>query len=180
MAPCRPDETENASAMQKFMRPMNCHYARSRKVGCGIVLAALTFLLLPVTNAQSDAQSPEAARACQRVAERSSRLECYDRAFPPIVDPVDRNDSLPQARELVAPDSEPELTARIIEVQMPSLSTTLFLAADGRTFVRERATTVIRWPDTPFDAEVQTNNFGTSTYLKLPGTTPRFRVVVRD
>jgi len=159
---------------------MNCHYARSRNLGCGIVLAALTCLLPPVTNAQSDAQSPEAVRACQRVTERSSRLACYDRAFPPIVESVDSDDSLPQARERVASDSEPELTARIVEVQMPSLSTTRFLAADGRTFVRERATTVIRWPDTPFDVEVQTNNFGTSTYLKLPGTAPRFRVVVRD
>ena len=170
-------------------RRAGCPYS-----GCGIAFAALTCLLLPVANAQSDVD-PDAVRSCQRVADRSLRLDCYDRAFPPeveseesaealesaeFVEPVHGDDAPRQRRERVATVAETGSTARIVEVQMPSLGTTLFLAADGRTFVRENATTVIRWPDTPFDAEIHTGLFGTSTFLQLPGGSRRVRVVVRD
>jgi hypothetical protein len=172
---------------------MNCCHPRSRNAGCGIALAALTCVLLPVANAQPEAQTPEAVRACQRMTEESARLDCYDRAFSPTIESVDGDDSRPTIesvdggdspppppQEPAAPASELESMARIVEVQMPNLSTTIFRAEDGRTFVRENATTVVHWPDAPFDVEIQKGFFGTSTYIKLPGKNPRIRVVVRN
>jgi hypothetical protein len=160
---------------------MNCCHPRSRNAGCGIALAALTCVLLPVANAQPEAQTPEAVRACQQLTEESARLDCYDRAFSPTIELVDGGDSPPPPpQEPAAPASELESMARIVEVQMPNLSTTIFRAEDGRTFVRENATTVVHWPDAPFDVEIQKGFFGTSTYIKLPGKNPRIRVVVRN
>jgi hypothetical protein len=137
----------------------------------GIAIVGLV-LFQSVANAQSNTATPEAADDCRRVPERALRLACYDRAFPPITEAIDDDDLLPPREERVAPAAAPEPsapTARIVEVEMPSLDTTLFRAADGRVFVRERATTVVRWPDTPFDVEIETSIFGTSTYLRLPG-----------
>lgn len=140
-------------------------------VAAGIVIACLV-LLQSVANSQVDTPIPEAARECRRVPEGALRLACYDRAFPPLVEAGRGDASLPSREEPAAPvaaSEPPATTARIVEVQMPSLDTTVFRAADGRVFVRERATTVIRWPDPPFDVEIETSRFGTSTYLRLPG-----------
>jgi hypothetical protein len=137
-------------------------------------IVLLACALQPPAFAQSDIDIAEAVRACQLVADLSARLACYDRAFPP----------LPQgAAEPGARASQGEALgarARIVEIEMPSLRTTVFHAEDGRVFVRDRATTVIQWPDTPVDVEVQTSMFGTSTYLKFPGAGPRVRVTIRD
>jgi hypothetical protein len=121
--------------------------------------------------ARESAAAPKSVEAPEAVEARESGE---------FVESAHGDDAPPLQRERLAPVAETAPTARIVEVQMPSLSTTLFLAADGRTFVRENATTVIRWPDTPFDVEIQTGLFGTSTFLQLPGGSRRVRVVVRD
>jgi hypothetical protein len=162
---------------------MQDHHVQKKNVGLGIALVSLVCLLQPAANAQSSAETPEAVRACQRVAGSSSRLACYDRAFPPVLDSVDGGDTSTLREERVATVAEPEpplaTTVRIVEVQMPSLDTTRFVAADGRIFVRERARTVVRWPDTPFDVEIQSGIFGT-IYLKFPDSGRRIRVSVLD
>jgi hypothetical protein len=56
--------------------------------------------------------------------------------------------------------------ARIVEVEEVSVSTTHFHAADGRVFIRANAQRRYRWPEAPFDVEIQYSRFGT-TYLKF-------------
>jgi hypothetical protein len=180
------------------------YHANKKSIGRGIAIASLAWTLQPVANAQSDAEILEAVRACQRVPELSSRQACYDRAVPPIVEPaqnvpaptvesldeapapivepVDIDDAPTPPPERVAIVEEPEslpTMLRIVEVQMPSVVTTRFLAADGRMFVRANAHTIHRWPDAPFDVEIQVSTFG-ATYLKFPESGLRVRVAVDD
>lgn len=162
---------------------MQNHCANKKSIAWGIALASLAWLQQPVANAQSAAEIREAVRACQRVSALSSRLACYDRAFPPIVESVDSDDSPAPREERAATVAEPEpappTTVRIVEVQMPSPGTTLFHASDGRIFVRANARTIYRWPGTPFDVEIDTGLFG-NLFLKFPETGLRIRVAVRD
>lgn len=155
-----------------------------KSIAWGMALASLAWLLQPVANAQSDAETLEAVRACQRVPGLSSRLACYDSALPPIVNSVDGDVSPPPLEERAATVARPEpplaTTVQIVEVQMPSLNTTLFRAADGRVFVRENARTIHRWPDTPFDVQIESSILGSSTYLRFPNSGLRVRVVVRN
>ena len=173
---------------------------RSRTAGAvrltAIVL--LAYALQVPANAQSENDIAAAVRACQRVAELSARLACYDRAFPPLMGSAaepgapasaaaspgsagavraEAAPPLPPAPPAQAPRWE---AARIVEVESPDLRTTIFHAEDGRVFVRQDATSVIRWPDTPFDVEIETSFLRTSTYLKLPGRGQRVRVTLRD
>jgi hypothetical protein len=169
---------------------------RARKLAqTAAIAAALASLWAPVVDAQSNADV--AVSACQRVPDGSSRLNCYDRAFPPLVATEDEQDAatssasgvamrreqIPAAalesRDATAARASPD-RARIVELQMPSLTTTVLLAADGRVFVRENAGSILRWPDTPFDVVIETSRFGSSTYLQHPGTGQRVRVAVRD
>lgn len=150
---------------------------KPRTAGFGHVAAIvlLASALQPLAFAQSDTDIAETVRACQLVADLSARLACYDRAFPPLPEgaAVTERARANQGEALGE-------RARIVEIEMPSLRTTVFHAEDGRVFVRERATTVIQWPDTPVDVEVQTSMFGTSMYLKFPGAGSRVRVTIRD
>ncbi len=57
------------------------------------------------------------------------------------------------------PDEIP--TARIIEVQRPTVRSSRLIAEDGRVFVESSSTTIVRWPDTPFDVSVSTTLTGT-------------------
>ncbi len=68
---------------------------------------------------------------------------------------------------------------QIVEVRAVSAGTTHFHAADGRVFVRANASRIYRWPEAPFEVEIQVNRFGT-TYLKLPDSGPRIRVSTAD
>ena len=119
---------------------MQDRHTNKKNIGWGIALASIASLLQPVANAQSDAEIVEAVRACQRVPGLSFRMACYDRAFPPVIESVDSDESPAPHEEPVAAVAEPEppreTMARIVEVQMPSLGTTQFSAADGRVFVR--------------------------------------------
>jgi hypothetical protein len=168
---------------------------RTAGIGRFPTIVLLGFTLQPQAIAQSDVDIADAVLACQLVAELSDRLACYDRSFPPLTGPaaeagapaaaVTTASSAGAARAAAAPPpTDPEQArweaARIVEMEMPSLRTTVFHAEDSRVFVRDNATTVIEWPDTPFDVEVQTSFIRTSTYLKLPGRGPRVRVVIRD
>lgn len=154
----------------------------AKTVGHVAALVLLASALQPQALAQSDADIAATVRACQLVTELSARLACYDRAFPPIpqgaAEPGTRTADTPRA--LTNRGEALGARARIVEIEMPSLGTTVFRAEDGRVFVRDNATTVIQWPDTPFDVEVQTSLLGTSTYLKGAGAGPRVRVVIRD
>jgi hypothetical protein len=166
-----------------------------------MALALPAWLLQPVAFAQSDAAIAATVRACQREAAMSSRLACYDRAFPPVSETADRNDAPASAEARVAAVPAPEpppqraaqpapqqpssqsassTIARIVEVEMPSIDTTVFRAEDGRVFVRSNATSVVRWPETPFDVEVDRSMFGNTTYLNFPGRNLRVRVAVRN
>jgi hypothetical protein len=146
-------------------------------------IVLLGYALQAPANAQSENDIAAAVRACQLVAELSARLACYDRAFPPLMGSAAGAASA-EAAPRPAPPAPPEQArweaARILDVEMPDLRTTLFHAEDGRVFVRQDATSLIQWPDTPFDVEVQTSFLRTSIYLKLPGRGPRVRVALRD
>jgi hypothetical protein len=160
-------------------------------------IVLLGYALQATAKAQSENDIAATVRACQLVAELSARLACYDRAFPPLAGSAPEpgapaaaaatQGSAGAARAAAAPSppTPPEQAprweaARIVEVESPDLRTTIFHAEDGRVFVRQDATSVIQWPDTPFDVEVQTSFLRTSTYLKLPGRGPRVRVTLRD
>ncbi|MGD2166926.1 MAG: hypothetical protein PVF63_02395 [Gammaproteobacteria bacterium] len=151
-----------------------------------IAIVLLGWQLQPVANAQSDAEILESARACQRVTDVSSRLSCYDRVLPPVVESHRNVEPPPQPQRSAsaAPAAEPDrplpASVQIVEVETPDLATTVFHAANGRVFVRENARTRHRWPEPPFDVEIETSRFGTSTFLSFPATGLRIRVTVRN
>jgi len=209
-----------------------------RKLAGAVALAALAWLGTPAANAQPQADVATAVSACQRVPGRSARLDCYDRAFPPVderdarqdaaarqdtaarrdtraetvhepsAEPrrdestvAKRDESVVAKRDESAaakPDESPAATrerrgsfldktapelvdhARIVEVQTPSVATTLLVAADGRVFVRTNSATVVRWPDAPFDVDIEKRLVGNSLYLVHPRTGERVRVGLRD
>jgi len=68
---------------------------------------------------------------------------------------------LEQQLELETIDSVP--TARIVEVSRPDVRSSRLVAADGRVFVESNTTTIVRWPETPFDVEVSRSLTGTIT-----------------
>jgi hypothetical protein len=181
---------------------------RARKLAQTAAIAALAWLQAPAAHAQPDADVAAAVGACQRVPTRQSRLDCYDRAFPPLVDtqteetaargqrseearreasaePRRDEQNAPAARErrnVTAAERAPAYAnhAQIIELKMPRITTTELIAADGRVFVRESATSILRWPNVPFDVDIETSRFGSSTYLIHPQSRQRVRVAVRD
>jgi hypothetical protein len=228
----------------------------ARKIAGAAALAVLTCLGAPAGHAQPQADAAAAVSACQRVPGRSARLDCYDRAFPPVDEADARQDAAArretraeQAREpsaepkrddrmaanrdesaaakrdespvakrdesavakrdesavakrdesavakrdesavakrerrgSILDKSAPELVdhARIVEVQTPSVAETLLVAADGRVFVRTNSATVVRWPDAPFEVDIEKRLLGNSLYLVHPRTGERIRVGLRD
>ena len=141
--------------------------------------------------------------ACRNVQSPLARLDCYDRAFPPLVDagngapasnaeparegraapqPEPREVANSQRRNAVADERSPVSAthARIVEITMPSLSTTVLVAADGRVFTRSNTTIIVRWPPAPFDVDIEMSRLGNSTYLIHPRTGERVRVAVRN
>jgi hypothetical protein len=212
----------------------------ARKIAGAAALAVLTCLGAPAGHAQPQADAAAAVSACQRVPGRSARLDCYDRAFPPVDEadarqdaaarrettaettrqpsaapkrdesPVAKRDESAVAkrdesavakrdesavakrdesavakrerRGSILDKSAPELVdhARIVEVQTPSVAETLLVAADGRVFVRTNSATVVRWPDAPFEVDIEKRLLGNSLYLVHPRTGERIRVGLRD
>ncbi|MBN4053615.1 hypothetical protein JYT97_01885 [Haliea sp. AH-315-K21] len=163
---------------------MQVHHTNKKKIGWGIVLASLTCLMQPVAHAQSEVEILDSVRACQNLTGMSSRLACYDRILPPTagsaatVEAVDRGNraSLPVTREAELEATVAELeeqlvretgaiipTAQIIEVERPSVRTSRLVAADGRVFVESNPTTIVRWPETPFDVDINRSITGTIT-----------------
>ncbi len=55
------------------------------------------------------------------------------------------------------------VTARIIEVQRPTARSSRLIAEDGRVFVESNTTTIVTWPDTPFNVDVNRSLTGTIT-----------------
>jgi hypothetical protein len=167
---------------------MQEYNADMKKIGFSVVLATLVLLAVPVASAQSDAQVLQSVRACQAVSGLSERLACYDRVLPPgtstvgtvatvaterATETIDRGApvaSREQELEATVADLEQRLleenpdeipTARIIEVQRPTVRSSRLIAEDGRVFVESSSTTIVRWPDTPFDVSVSTTLTGT-------------------
>jgi hypothetical protein len=181
--------TASLIARTQMARSMLDRYAGNKNIRRGFVLACLVWLLQPVASAQSDAEISAAVSDCQRVPELSSRLACYDRAFPPIVEPSNNEvlPARPQERTApvaarAAPVEEPEplpTVVEIVELEVLRLGTTRFYSADGRVFTRTSRSTIPQWPDTPFHVEVQVGRFG-STFLKFPDGDLRIRVAVED
>ena len=175
---------------------------RAHRLARQAAVIALVAAVPCALHAQADA-GMRAAAECRRLQGSAERLDCYDRAFPPVIDAgaaapqpssapgrgastqAQRESSAPTSREprTASPDQPAPASAsraRIVEVTMPSLSTTVLVAADGRVFTRQNTTVVVRWPATPFDVNIETSRLGNSTYLIHPRTGERVRVVVRD
>lgn len=157
------------------------------KFGLGIAFTTLTWLVQPVAFAQSDAELLlNVLRSCQNVEGLSARLACYDEILPPGAGTVGNVSSrvesrVPSTGSAVTPTRQAELeatvaeleqrlleenpdeipTARIIEVQRPTVRSSRLISADGRVFVESNSTTIVRWPDTPFDVSVSTTLTGT-------------------
>jgi hypothetical protein len=168
-----------------------------------VALIGLAWVVPCAALAQSDADVGAAVGECRRVQRTLERLSCYDRAFPPdgaagaavpqpssapVRDASAELQSEPSAAQSRDPRSAAPAErapvsanrARIVEVTMPSLSTTVLVAADGRVFTRQNTTVVVRWPSTPFDVNIETSRLGNSTFLIHPSNGERVRVVVRD
>jgi hypothetical protein len=168
-------------------------------------VAMITLATVPpcAADAQADADAGAAVGECRRLQSTLERLDCYDRAFPPVTDTaaaapqsssapvrdasteVQRESGVATSREpsKTAPDERAPVSAsraQIVEVTMPSLSMTVLVAADGRVFTRQDTTMIVRWPSTPFDVNIETSRLGNSTFLIHPRTGERVRVVVRD
>ncbi|MFL2840441.1 MAG: hypothetical protein ACJ0BT_01175 [Pseudohongiellaceae bacterium] len=62
---------------------------------------------------------------------------------------------------------EPSLTAQIVEVQRPTVSSSRLIAADGRVFTESNSISIVRWPETPFNIEVSIGITGTVTIRAL-------------
>ncbi len=68
-------------------------------------------------------------------------------------------------------------TIQIIEVQTPTLSSFRLITSEGEVLYKNKLTSVINWPETPFEAEVDQGLVGT-LFLKIPGRTKTIRVSV--
>jgi hypothetical protein len=151
------------------------------------VVIALASLAPYTTHAQGETDGGAAVGECRRMQGTGERLACYDRAFPPLADGAAAAPapSAPTSNEPGSPPPDERAVAsssraQIVEVTMPSVTTTVLVAADGRVFTRESTTVVVRWPATPFDVSIETSRLGNSTFLIHPRTGERVRVVVRD
>jgi hypothetical protein len=171
---------------------MQVNHFSKKKIGLGAVFFSLAWLTQANVYAQSDDEILESVRACQNIAGLSLRLACYDRVLPPAVESLEggspravpRIENRPavsnrgasgrsreELEETVA-ELEEQLereaidasnTARIIEVQRPSVRTSRLIAEDGRIFVESVNTSIIRWPETPFNVQINRSITGTIT-----------------
>lgn len=146
-------------------------------------LACYDRVLPPIVESVDSEDSPAASREPVATATEPARREQAATVAAPAREERIANVAEPSREERVANVAEPEpprpTTVQIVEVQTPSPGTTRFVAADGRVFVRANATTIHRWPDTPFDVEIQLSRFGT-TFLRFPESRLRIRVAVSD
>lgn len=167
---------------------MQEYNADMKKIGFSVILATIVLLAVPVASAQSDAQVLQSVRACQGVTGLSERLACYDRVLPPGTNMVGtvsaaRSSETVNSNASAAPSRERELEAtvaeleqqlqieeigtrpiaRIIEVERPTLRTSRLIADDGRVFLESVTTSIINWPDTPFEVDVNRSITGTYT-----------------
>lgn len=182
---------------------MQYYHKTMKFIGLSFTLFAFAGAGLVPTQAfaQSDAEIIGTVRVCQQVPEENARLACYDRILPPANGnaAVSRQEPAQRANTPAAPANNPPQTAssvpegrgsvvpffnqsdavmtQIVEVEQLSLTNARVTAADGTVFVQSNSTTVTRWPDTPFEVEVQRGAFGT-IYLWLEDSRQRVRVAV--
>lgn len=173
------------------MQASHISMKKIRSLEWKVVFAAVICMMQPIAHAQSDAEILESVRACQNIAGLSLRLACYDRVLPPSSESVEagvratprmenrspavsNRGNNPRTREEELEETVAELeeqlqretidsalTARIIEVQRPSVRTSRLITDDGRVFVESVTTSIVRWPETPFDVEVNRSITGT-------------------
>ncbi len=185
---------------------MQYYYKTMKFIGLSLTLFAFAGFLQTQAFAQSDAEIIGTVRVCQQVPEEDARLACYDRILPPTngnaavsrqepaqrantsaassrpatpANPPQTASSVPEGRGSVVPffNQSDAVMTQIVEVEQLSLTNARVTAADGTVFVQSNATTVTRWPDTPFEVEVQRGAFGT-IYLWLEDSRQRVRVAV--
>ena len=165
---------------------MKANHTNKQKVVLGIVMVSLVWLMQPSAYAQSETELLGAVRTCQNIDGLSERLACYDQVLPPgaaVIENITPMIEVSTGRSTATTSREAELEkavaeleqqleigslsesplARIVEVKRPSASTSRLIAADGRVFVESNSTTIVRWPDTPFDLEVNIGITGTIT-----------------
>lgn len=184
---------------------MQYYYKTMKFLALSFTLFVLAGLVQTQAYAQSDAEISGTVRVCQQVPDQDARLACYDRILPPgngtaavssqalaprastpaapttpaASAPETASSTVPERRSSVVPffnQSDAVLT-QIVEVEQLSLTSSRVTAADGTIFVQTNSNTVTRWPDTPFNVEVQRGAFGT-VYLWLEESRQRVRVAV--
>ncbi|MDC1436057.1 hypothetical protein N8303_02210 [Gammaproteobacteria bacterium] len=184
---------------------MQKHHVNKLKTLWPLMFFSLVCFVQPVVNAQSDADIRESVGICQRVADLSYRLACYDRAFPPPAETANVDNSITsreeipisggmreQQRQLETERRQLEAErqrveqfdsrAQIVEVQQPNLRTSRFITADGRVFIQSNATRVNRLPEMPFEVEIQSRLAGTTILIIQgpDGRDQRIRVLLED
>ncbi len=89
--------------------------------------------------------------------------ETIDRSNARVSREQELESTVAELEEQLVRETGGEPVARIIEVQRPTVRTSRLIAEDGRVFVESITTSIINWPDTPFDVEVNRSITGTYT-----------------
>lgn len=76
------------------------------------------------------------------------------------------------------PQQETSTMVQIVEVEKTDLRNSRLVTSDGTVFLQTNATTITRWPQTPFNVEVQRSLTGT-IFLVLPRN-QRIRVAIPE
>ena len=121
-------------------------------------LACYDRVLPPGADSDGVATDDTPARTTAPVA-RST--ETIDRGNPRVSREQELESTVAELEEQLARETGGEPVARIIEVQRPSVRTSRLIAEDGRVFLESITTSIINWPDTPFDVEVNRSITGT-------------------
>lgn len=179
----------------------NCTSTIRKNILIGLAFVCLAWLLQPAAYAQSNAELLESLRDCQGVAQMSARLACYDQLLPPGTGASEASDTPDSGVSLTPPPRQaaPEMredrrsprparpdadaddnTVQIVDVERPQFRSFRLTTADGRVYVYSNAVRIPQWPDTPFEAEIQTSIIGNSTYLNVPSIRTRVRVVLEN
>jgi cell division protein FtsL len=146
---------------------MQEHYINKKTIKLGLVLVSLAWFVQPLANAQSDAEMRESVNICQRVADLSFRLACYDRAFPPPAETIETSDSMPSRDERVVSGDLSEQQRQIQAERQQLEAERQQLEAERRRVEiepeRDRAGSLVRI------VEVEQPNLRTSRFITADG-----------
>jgi len=126
--------------------------------GLSLRLACYDRVLPPAT----ESTGTGVPRPAPRVDNRPSVPAVSNRENTPSTREAELEETVAELQERLQRDEiDSATTARIIEVERPSVRTSRLYAEDGRVFVESVTTSIIRWPETPFDVEVNRSITGT-------------------